>query len=149
MNSLQVYFFFWGTASSSVTFQYARPVSDISDGAWLNETGSGIHLYTSIDEVSANDADYIYAPSLSLCEITLGDLSDPGVNTDHIMRYRAKGDGSTDLAVTLRDRNGDTIATWTETNAASTLTTYEHTLTTTQAGNITDYTGLKLTIEAK
>jgi hypothetical protein len=139
---------FLGRYAPTVVYQYARPAADVTDGAWLNELGSATHLYSSIDETTASDADYIYTMSASTCEVALGALNDPGVGSDHIVRYRAKGDGSTDLIVTLRQGASTTIATWTEANASSTMTTYEHTLTTGEADNITDYTDLRLRFEA-
>jgi hypothetical protein len=136
---------FLGSAVPTVIYQHARPDADVSDGAWLPSTGSD--LYACIDETTYSDTDYIYTPSLSSCTIALGNLSDPSSSDNHVVRYRAKGDGATDLVVTLK-QGSTTIATWTETNASSTMTTYEHTLTSGEADNITDYTDLRLVFEA-
>lgn len=36
-----------------------RPDADVVDGAWLNQAGSGVNMYQSIDEVPISTADYI------------------------------------------------------------------------------------------
>ena len=138
-------FWFLGSAVPTVIYQYARPDADVSDGAWLPSTGSD--LYACIDETTYSDTDYIYTTSLSSCTVSLSTLSDPSSSDNHTARYRAKGDGATDLVVTLK-QGSTTIATWTETNASSTMTTYEHTLTSGEADSITDYSDLRLVFEA-
>jgi hypothetical protein len=135
---------FWLFDSGAI-YQYARPDADVSDGAWLPSTGAD--LYACIDETTYSDTDYIYTTSLSSCTIALSSLSDPADSANHVVRYRAAGDGSTDLIVTLK-QGSTTIATWTEANASSTMTTYTHTLTTGEANSITDYSDLRLVFEA-
>jgi hypothetical protein len=130
---------------SSVSYQYARPDTDISAGGWLPSSGSD--LYAMVDETTPSDSDFIYTFSLGACEVALSPLVDPGVHTDHVVKYRAQGDDATDLAVSLK-QGSTTIASWTETNASSTVTTYTHTLTTDEAEDITDYTDLRLAFEA-
>lgn len=125
--------------------QFARPSADVSDGAWIPSTGSD--LFTCIDETSINDADYIYTGSLSACIVALGAVSDPSTDIGHTVRYRAQGNGTTDLVVTLLV-GGTTIATWTEANASSSMATYEHALTSDQAADITNYSDLRLRFEA-
>jgi hypothetical protein len=134
---------------TSVTYQYARPTSDVTDGDWYNELDSQTNLYLSIDESSAYDADYIYTMGLNTpVTVGLGSLNDPERSDYHIVRYRAQGNGTTDLVVTLLQSSTE-IASWTETNASATMTTYEHTLTGTQADSITDYTALRLKFDAQ
>ena len=136
---------FFLISTTAATYQYARPDADVSDGAWLPSTGTD--LYSCVDEASYDDADFIYTTSLSACTVGLSSVLDPGIHTGHTVRYRAKGDGSADIVVTLK-QGTTTIATWTETNAAQTVTAYEHTLATGEAATITDYTDLRLTFEA-
>jgi hypothetical protein len=140
-----------GTATTSYiagdegTYQYIRPDMDIIDGNWLPSTG--VDLYSCIDEPSYNDSDYIYTSSYSTCNIGLSSIADPKTHSGHVLRYRVKGNGTTDLVVRLK-QNTTTIATWTETNAANTETTYEHTLSTEEASGITDYSDLSIEFEA-
>jgi hypothetical protein len=67
--------------------------------------------------------------------VRLSSVPDPGVDTGIVLHYQAKGDGSTDLVVRLK-QGVTTVATWTETNAADTDTIYSHTLTEGEAANI-------------
>jgi hypothetical protein len=133
------------SAVAAITYAFARPDADVTDGAWTPSSGGD--LYAMLDEVTYDDGDYIYTMTPSECAVSLSALGDPGVSTNHTVRYRAAGDGATDLIVTLK-QGSTTIATWTESNASSTATTYEHTLTTGEADSITDYTDLKLHFEA-
>jgi hypothetical protein len=126
--------------------QYAKPDADITDGNWLASTGSS-DLYTCIDESIYNDTDYIFTRSLSTATISLSSLDDPLTSSDHIIKYRAKGDGSTDLVVRLK-QGLTTIATWTETNVVTSETTFAHTLTSGEADSITDYSNLTVEFEA-
>lgn len=71
--------------------QFSRPDSDIAANGWLPSTGSD--LYAMLDEVTASDADYIYLPGDSVSpqsELGMSNITDPGVNTGHIFRFRAK-----------------------------------------------------------
>jgi hypothetical protein len=125
--------------------QLAPPNVDVSAGAWVASAGSA--LYPTIDEETADDTDYIRTYSLSTAELKLPAFVDPGSAAGHTLRYRAKGDGSTDLVVRLK-QGGTTIATWTETNVPSTETDYSHTLTSGEANSITDYEDLRISFEA-
>ena len=72
--------------------QFARPISDVSAGGWVNEAASAVNLYASIDEVAASDADYIRsgaAPVNDATVIGLGSLSTPAAGTVTI-NLRAK-----------------------------------------------------------
>lgn len=128
---------------SGVAFQFARPSTDVSDGAWLATTGSD--LYAMLDETAADDADLIYTfTSASECEVKFGSIPDPAVSTDHIVRYRLKGDGTSGITVALRQGSSTEITSWTHDPAPSSWTTYEQTLTGGQADSITDYADLRL-----
>ena len=122
---------------------FLRPIADTSNGAWTASSGSD--RYALIDESSTNDADYISVASASTYKTRLTSVSDPGVNTDHSVVVRAKGDGSSQLTIALVQ--GDP----TETAIASTTVTptvsyanYTLTVTSGQAANITDYSLLYL-----
>lgn len=57
--------------------QFARPASDISTTGWLS---TGANFYSQIDEVTPDDADYVYANAASTgtLEVKLGSVSTPG-----------------------------------------------------------------------
>jgi hypothetical protein len=134
------------TPAQLSTLQYARPTSDVALGAW--EPSTGTNLYAMLDEALEPDyADYISTTSASICQVGLSSLSDPDTALDHVLRYSAKGDGSTDLVVRFK-QGVTTIATWTETNVPATDTDYEHTLTEAQANAITNYSQLSVEFEA-
>lgn len=98
-----------------------------------------------IDEVVADDADYISTTDSSICEVALGSLIDPASSTGHIVRYRLTGDGG---IIVVRLRQGTTtIASWTHNPPPVSFTTFEQTLSGAEADSITDYSALKLQFE--
>jgi hypothetical protein len=126
--------------------QIIVPTADIAAGAWLGDPNAD--LYANLDETAASDADFIHVGATgSVCEVSLQAAADPAVSTGHTVRYRAKGDGSTDLIVKLV-QGTTVIASWTETNVPATETGYQHTLTGTEADSITNYSDLRLRFEA-
>lgn len=126
------------------TAQYARPVADATTGTWTASTGSD--LFAMIDETPASDADYISTVNASICEVSLGSVTDPAVSTGHIVRYRLAADAG---GITVRLREGSTtIASWTHAPAPASLTLCEQTLSAGEANAITNYAALKLQFEA-
>ena len=73
--------------------------------------------------------------------------ADPQTSSEHLVEYNAKGNGSTDLIVRLK-QGTSTIASWTETNVPDIDTYYSHTLTNGEADSITDYSDLRVEFEA-
>lgn len=72
-----------------------RPSSDILTG-WSPTPGGT--SYTTLDETTADNADYISASSAGLItRVGLGSTTDPGVDTGHVLRYRAASDGDRGL----------------------------------------------------
>lgn len=127
-----------------VTAQFARPTADSITGTWVSSLGGP--LYAAIDEVTADDADYISTTYGSVCEVSLGSLTDPAVSSGHKVRYRIAADAG---AIVVRLRQGaTTIASWTHDPAPTSLTTYEQTLSGAEADAITSYSALKLQFEA-
>ena len=119
----------------------ARPNSDSIDGSWLPSTGAD--LYSCIDEADFNDVDYIFVRDTGNdCTVLLSSVTLGGVGT-YTIRYRAKGDGSTDLVVTLLC-GAATVGSWTETNVPTSITAYSHNLTAGEIANLTDGSILKL-----
>lgn len=82
-----------------------RPSSDIVTGGW---SSTGSTLYEAIDETTASDADYISSStSGQIARIALGSTTDPGVDTGHVLRYRAASDG--DRGLIVRVKQGSTV----------------------------------------
>lgn len=136
-----------------MTFQYLRPDADSIDGGWTNESG-GTTLFSSIDESSPNDSDYVASSQLPSNDLVKFRLSDPTGGSTIIapstVYYRFKAGGSGDpinLTVSLL-QGSTTIATWTHTGVSSSFVTASQTLTTPQLAAITDATDLYLTFSA-
>lgn len=89
----------------------SRPNSDVSVTGWTSSDAQP--LYSDIDEVTANDVDYIYSPTLSgsLTSAVFGlSLSIP--SGTHSIRIRAQRTAATgDVRVLLLDSSGTTVGT--------------------------------------
>jgi len=113
--------------------QFARPDSDISN--------------TSDEEV-ASDTDYIRGNSTAgACVIGLSSVTDPQSSTGHIIRVRARANGSgAGERWTFQVRQGSTIIETLASNAtlARAWTNLSATLTAGEADSITDYSALSI-----
>jgi len=130
--------------------QYARPDADVSnDGSWANAS-AGSELYSSIDESSTNDSDYVTTMPSSGAEtfvVTLSNVSDPSSAADHKVYYRASDDSDGNGRITATLKQGSTsIASSTNNSISSSVTAYNFTLSSTEANNISDYSDLKLSL---
>ena len=114
-----------GSAVASLLI-WLYPVFDLLDGTWTDQAG-GHNLWAAIDEIVADDADYIASPvspqPADICQVRLSPAIDPVSSTGHTLVYRY---GS-------------------EVDAFVTVT---QTLSAGQADAITDYTSLSLKFEA-
>lgn len=126
-------------ATASVTLSYLRPSADISTGSWTPSTGTT--LYTTLDEVSASDADYIQTSTASSCEIRLAAGATPSNRDNHTIRYRILA-GSGTLTAVLKC-GSTTIKSWNHTLTGS-AQDISNTLTNGEATNITDYSDLRV-----
>lgn len=137
------------TLSLSGSVQKARPGSDISTGGWLPSSGSD--LYAMLDETSYNDSDYIYSPNnptTETAEVKFTSVTDPGVHTGHILRFRLAAVGLDTVFDVYLMQGATQIATWQKTVTASNTVSYEETLTSGEAASITDYTDLRIKVVA-
>lgn len=125
--------------------QYARPVADISQGAWTASSGSD--LYAMVDEQPANDSDFITASNPAVCELRLAPVVDPQTSNGQAIKIRAKSSRGTTLIATLK-QGTTTIATGTISGVSSSWTDYEVVLSAAQCDSITDYTDLRVELEA-
>lgn len=133
--------------------QFARPDSDISIGEWTDQNGGTTDLWSVIDESTPNDSDYVTRvidSNPNTLEVGFEDLTDPGLHTEHFVRYRYCKDNAAktaQLKVYLMDGSTQ-IASWTHSDVSESWANAQQELTTEQASNITDYTNLRLRFEA-
>ena len=141
--------------------QFARPNADIVDGNWTKSTGGNVDLFSMIDEVTADDTDFIQsalAPANDAAAMHLSDVEDPQVSTGHIVRYRFKKSAAAgaqiDLIVQLRQgytaeaTQGTLIHAETHANISDVITAGTFTLTAVEADAITNYNDLQVRLNA-
>jgi hypothetical protein len=140
---------FTGTSSLSVNadeFISLAPVGDVADGTWTTHL-SGSDLWTAIDELDVDDADYIRsasAPVNDTCEVS---FETPLVDVGEIVvvDYRYAKSGTSQIDLTVKLKQGLTvIAEWTHTNVAESFVTASQELSEVQTSNITAYDDLSL-----
>jgi hypothetical protein len=132
---------------------FARPASDVSSGSWTVAP-----LYQKIDEVTADDADYITSGTVSgtadICKIRLNPVVPPDTNVGQTVRYRygKLGTDTASLRVRLMRADGTTeIASQLHTNIAAGPVEASFELSPAQVDSIptADFgTGLVLQLEA-
>ena len=138
--------------------QYARPDGDVSrNSEWTTNSSGTSNLYATIDEATASDSDYIqynssWSDSTSTVRFTLSDISAPSDLSTVKVVFRSKAyqawstaiDGRVYLyqgSTTIASKDYDNASQW----GGSSFTTIDSfTLTSTEAGNITDWTDLEL-----
>jgi hypothetical protein len=128
-----------------VAARFARPVSDVSKGAWTASTGS--NLYAMIDDATADSSDYIAAATPSTALIALGPVTDPNTSANQVVRYQAWSISGGALTVTLK-QGTTTIASWTHATLPTSPTVFAQSLTSGQCDAITDYTALRIELTA-
>ena len=134
------------TVTGGLETRYGRPVSDTSAGAWSPSTGGA--LYAMVDEITADDSDYIYASSateavMKCTSLDLGSMTTPKISIQVPTGFTAAGT----LNVKLYQGNpGSEIARVTTTNPAA--GEYTHTLTAPEIAAITNGSDLYWRIEA-
>lgn len=140
-----------GTTSAN---QVIVPTSDVSTGAWIPIPSSPTTLYDKIDETTASWTDYIQSSdspvTADVCEVALSSAGNPAQTSGHVVDYvyRKNITGGDRIDLTVRLMQGVTeIASWTHTDIGTEVTANQL-LSSTQAGNITDYSNLRLRFEA-
>ncbi len=125
------------------------PIADITTASWQSSLGGA--LYAAIDELVADDSDYIYSPNdptTQEWEIKFQPAIDPLLSTGQIAHYRLWAVAK-DTSFRITWMCGATqIAQWTESVLADTKATFAHTLAGAEADAITDYTDNRLRIRA-
>jgi hypothetical protein len=139
-----------GQDVDTVAAQCARPDADITDGSWTNEADSNVNLFASIDELVANDTDYIKSAELTTGQtdttvIRLSDLADPGLAVHHRLRCRFKKTGTNTMNLTVGIYQGATeIKSYVYNNVSTSYVDVDETLSEAEADEITDYTDLRV-----
>lgn len=135
--------------------QFARPSADTVRTGWTDEAGGTTSIYTGIDEVTAEDAEYIKTPTPpggNEFETLLTAVTDPVSSTGHIMRWRRRkqpASGSAQIDLTVRLMQGATqIVSRPDTNLPGAFTDASYTLSGAEADAITDYADLRLELVA-
>jgi hypothetical protein len=133
--------------------QFARPNADLSLGGFTNNGGGP--LYTAIDEVVPDDADYDVSTAwigggFDTLQVALPALADPHISTGHVIRFRYSvpvwSGGSYGAQIELL-QGGLTITSPFEARTTTVSpTTFEYTLTAAEADSITDYSDLSLVV---
>jgi len=131
--------------------QFARPSADTVRTGWTDEAGGTTDIYTGIDEVSAEDTEYIKTaapPGSNEFETLLTAVTDPISSTGHVFRWRRRkqpASGSDDVTLTVRLLQGTTqIKSVTDATIPGTFTDTSSTLSAGEADSITDYSDLRL-----
>ena len=140
--------------------QYGRPSTDTVNDGYTDQGGGGATIYTTIDETSPSDADYIRSvltPTSDVYTTKFTSVEDPISSTGHVVRVRmaksAAGGEQIDVVVQLRQgyvnegSPGTLIATVANlTNISETWTTTTYNLSGGEADAITNYADLFLRI---
>jgi hypothetical protein len=101
------------------------------------------NLYSTLDEASADEADYIQATTTGACEIAISNPTG-GTGTTQTVSYRIGGDGNMTVSLIQIGTPDIEIAAWSHTPVPASPTTYNQELTAPQKALITDYAALKL-----
>lgn len=131
-----------------------RPDGTTIQGGWVNEAG-GAALWSSIDEVTADDSDYIRSmdnPVSDICQVSLTNVSGTISQPFYVgYRYGKAGAGKlgTSLGLIVSLKQGSTlIASWSHSDIPAAQTTTKQGLTSGQFAAISDFTDLRLEFEA-
>ena len=137
--------------------QFGRPSTDTTNESYTDQAGGAVTIYTTIDEVVADDADFIRSavtPTSDVYVTKLTSVTDPGLSTGHVVRYRYSKDAAAgaqiDLTVELRQdyvneaSQGTLIHSQPHTNIGEAWTAGTFTLTGPEADAITAYASLYL-----
>jgi hypothetical protein len=135
---------------AAIIFEHLHPDADDAVGTWTNELDT-TPLYPSIDESTANDADYIKSAVSPAVDIARFRISDPSAGMGYPgrvnIRYKRDGAGVIDLTVRLK-QSTTSIATWVLSDIPDTYTDSSLPLTTGEFNAITDFTELFIELQA-
>ena len=132
--------------------QFARPDGDVSNpGGWVDQADGGTNLYTVLDDTDqdADNSDYIKQTSgfgtTAYLEVSLSNVTDPGVSTGHVIRTRSWRTGGGTILAAVALYQGATLRASTVGNLdEATWNDITLTLSGAEADAITDYNDLRL-----
>ena len=137
--------------------QFERPDNDFNNpGSYTDQSGGATDIYTTIDEATADDADFIRtatSPSAAVYVARLSNAEDPLSSSTHVLRWRYAKDGvgaQIDITEQLRQGYvseaslGTLITSRAFTDVSDTIVQDTYTLTAAEADSITDYNDLFL-----
>lgn len=135
---------------------YLSPQAPSPAGGWTNELGTTTNLHTHIDELVADDDDYIRSSLQPVDDIIRFPLSNgspsPTSSDTQRVRYRYGKDAANShvqsLTVRLIEGASTVIATWLHPSVPATVTAADQVLTSEQKAAITDYDDLSIEFEA-
>jgi hypothetical protein len=135
-------------AAPALAQQFARPDGTVAPGGTWTSVGAPT-LHEAVDESTANDdVDYMNATVNTTDELTLQSLTDPGVGTGHVIRYRMQSfGGGAKERVEIQLYQGTTLIASTGTNhSRGGYSTFSYTLLNPEADAITDYGDLRFRV---
>lgn len=120
--------------------------NDITVGTWTTTD-----LFPKLHEFPADDTDFITSADNTaedMCEIALSTVTDPGIHTEHVVyaRFRKEASGGHNVGYQVWLYQGSTAIASNINTAFTDLSfvTVSNTLSATEAGNITDYSDLRV-----
>jgi len=123
--------------------QFARPANDISLGGWSSPAWSKTN-----EVVPDDDGSYTEKTGLGILEFGLSGVNDPGVGTDHIIRFRAKqqsgSKGPEKLNCQLYEGGVLIAETGLQTLTRGSHVSFEYALSEIEANSIGNYNDLRL-----
>ena len=131
---------------SKLTNTFLRPDSDVALNGW-STIGAG-SLYAALDEITADDADYIQSPNPGggiACEVALsgGDIAAPAG-----FWYRASKYGSAALTLTIKVMEGATERAVRTRVLTEEFVTYQETLTPAEMAAVTNWANVTIRFSA-
>jgi hypothetical protein len=130
--------------------QFARPSADISAGGW-----TATPLHEKLSEVTPDDTTTEITsgnnPTTNGFEVRVTGITDPDDNTGHVVRVRVRKSANAGRTINFTFtlvQGSTTIATWSAPNVTGSYATHTHNLTEGEAGNITDYSDLRVRVSA-
>lgn len=136
---------YWTFEPAIEPVRIGRPSADISAGGWLPSVGAD--LYDMLDETTPDAGDYIFTTTPSACEMALAPMTDPGTSAGQVIRYQAWSPNGDSLVVRMK-QGAVVLASWSHPSLPMTPTIFEQTLTAEQCDAITDYTDIRIELEA-
>jgi hypothetical protein len=124
--------------------RYGNPIADIAVETWLPSSGSSLAAMLSW---GGDDTTYIETDWESECEILLGPIETPTVDSGFVLSYRIASANTNDILVQLKD-GSTVIASTTHASVPTSLTDYDLALSDAECASITDFSDLRVTFKA-